>query len=166
MFSSDAGGTGGVLELASLRSTNKQMRTTCPQLLRCQSVQQTAAVLVAGLKEAVSATAELQLKSTQAVWWLLDTALAPGTAAELLQHTSLIDSLRYMPNVPLHLAQGLCQRGLCMPYASIAAAAYGKGRVAGAWTRGTCMPQTFCHGSDSAIGIASIACSKHLLCLP
>jgi hypothetical protein len=131
------------------------MRATCLQLLHSQSTEQTAAVVVSGLEEAVSATAELQQKSTQAVWWLLDTALAPGTAAELLQHTPVINSLQYMPNVPLHLAQGLCQRGLCMPYASIVAAACGKGRVAGAWTRGASIPQEFCHGCSNTVGMLS-----------
>jgi hypothetical protein len=123
-----------VLELASLCSTNKQMRTTCLQLLRGQSMQQTAAALATGLQEAVYATTDLQQKSTQAVWWLLDTALASGTAAELLQQPSLIKTLQYIPNFPIHLAQDLCQRGLCMPYASIAAAACCRSRVAGAWT--------------------------------
>jgi hypothetical protein len=131
----DAGGRAGVLELASLCSTSKHMRSNCLELLHGQSMEQTAAVVVAGLEEAVSATADLQQKSTQAIWWLLGTALAPGTAGALLQLPSLITTLLHIPNFPLQLAQGLCQRGLCMPYASIAAAGCGSSRVAGAWTR-------------------------------
>jgi hypothetical protein len=121
-----------VVELAGLCSTNRQMRSSCLQLLREQSLQQTGAVLVTGLADALFPTTEFQQKATQAVWWLLDTALPPGIAAELLQQPGLNEKLNCIPNFPLHLAEGLCQRGLCMSYTSIAAAACGEHRVAGA----------------------------------
>jgi hypothetical protein len=118
--------------LASICSGSKQLCSNCLKLLREQPLKQAAAQLLAGVEEAVyAATAALQERSCQSVWWLLDTALPHGFTAELLMYPSLVGALTRIPNFPLQLAEGLCQRGLCVSYKDIAAAARGKHRVAG-----------------------------------
>uniref|UniRef100_A0A383V8X7 Uncharacterized protein n=1 Tax=Tetradesmus obliquus TaxID=3088 RepID=A0A383V8X7_TETOB len=122
-----AGGTCDPLVLASVCSCNKELRLNCLKLLREQPLKQ-ATVLLAGVEETVCAAAEpSQERSSQSVLWLLDTVLP----ADVLLRPSLINSLVRIPNIPLKLAERLCNRGLYVPYDDIVAAARGPGRVQG-----------------------------------
>jgi hypothetical protein len=119
--------------LTNICSGSRQLNNMCLQLLQQQPLEHLAAALVAGVEEAVSATAaSLQDKSRQAVWWLLDTALPRALTTETLKHPGLVHHLLAIPNFPLQLAEGLCQRGLCVSYPNLAAAATGSNRIAGA----------------------------------
>lgn len=139
-----ADGTCDVHVLASICSSSKQMRANCLKLLREQPLKQVA-VLLAGLHAAAKLLQEQVAKQdssvsedledniaiaghVQPIWWFQDTALPPDTA-QLLPHPGLICALLLSPNFPLQLAAGLCQRGLCVPYNDIAAAACGINRV-------------------------------------
>lgn len=141
--------------LARICSSSKQLRSHCLELLRGQPLKQSA-VLLAGVNQAAAikllqeqplkqvplllamlqeveyGCKSLQRRSIQSVWWMLDTALPPHTAAQLLLQRSLIHQLIRIPSVPRRLATGLCQRGLCVPYTDIAAAACGAQHTAGA----------------------------------
>uniref|UniRef100_A0A383VIC9 Uncharacterized protein n=1 Tax=Tetradesmus obliquus TaxID=3088 RepID=A0A383VIC9_TETOB len=139
-----ADGTCDVHVLASICNSSKQMRANCLKLLREQPLKQVA-VLLAGLHAAAKLLQEQVAKQdssvsedledniaiaghVQPIWWFQDTALPPDTA-QLLPHPGLICALLLSPNFPLQLAAGLCQRGLCVPYNDIAAAACGINRV-------------------------------------
>lgn len=140
---STAGGTCDPLVLASVCSCNKELRLNCLKLLREQPLKQ-ATVLLAGVEETVCAAAEpSQERSSQSVLWLLDTVLP----ADVLLRPSLINSLVRIPNIPLKLAERLCNRGLYVPYDDIVAAARGPGRVQGA-----AQPSSFECSSSTSCG--------------
>lgn len=88
------------LAIAAICSSNKELRLDLLKLLQKQPLKQ-AAVLLAGVKEAMrAATASLQERSSQSIWWFLDKVLPKDVADQLLLCPSIISSLVRIPNFP------------------------------------------------------------------